>query len=495
MAADERAELAELRRLAELEAKSGFPLKIGREGMGEAMKSVIKEQGPASSRLAAFGAFPRQIYEGGKQVMGSGNEGNVRALRSLEEAHPVAAITGGVATMVPLSMIPGVNTIAGQTALGAGVGGSMPVLGNESRLKNSAIGGAVGGGVTAAVKGIGYGISQLLGRSTQQAASNAAKQSVRDATIKEAQAAGYVIPPTATGGGAVAKAMESIGGKAAIAQEASIRNQQVTNGLARKAAGLAPDQEITEATLKAARDTLAAPYREVAAVSQRAAQALERLKEARIDAKDLWKQYGRESSPSIRRAAEQADQMVSALERVIEKEASQVGKPGLVQALKDARVAIAKNFDVEKAVNLGDGNVDAKVIARLLDSKGVKAVTGELQTIGKFAQAFGHFARHAPVGQSGPGVSALTPHVAAALGIGGYAATQNSGMGPWGMAAAGLPLLRGGARSIALSRMMQTPPSYAAPASLRLADITARSSLPQATALPAALTLQQLSNQ
>jgi flagellar biosynthesis chaperone FliJ len=497
----DREELLALRRLAELEAKaSGKPaapvnLKIGVEGMGDAMKSVMKEAGPAASRLAAFGSFPRQMYEGTKQILGMGDEANVRGLRTIEEEHPVSAVAGGVATMVPLSMIPGVNAVAGQAALGGAVGASMPTIGDESRLMNAGVGAATGGAAAAVLKGIAHGTGKLLQKATQKTTSQAASQSVRDATIREAQKAGYVIPPTATGGGKMAVALESLGGKAAVSQTASIRNQQVTNALARKAAGLAPDQEITEATLEAARKTLAQPYREVAQVSQRAAQALEKLEDARLDVKDLWKQYAAGGGPVARKAAIQAEQKVSVLEKLIEKEASQVGKSGLAQRVREARVALAKNHDVENALNLGDGNVDAKVIGKMLQKRGVKGVTGELQTVGKFANAFGSFARHAPVTQSAPGVSALTPHVAAALGLGGFAATQSSGMGPWGMAAAGVPLLRGSARTAALSKMMQGVPSYAPSATLRLADLTARSALPTATAVPTAITLQQIANQ
>lgn len=469
-------------------------LKLGVEGMGDSMRQVMKEAGPMASRAAAFGSLPRQMYEGVKQMFGRGDEAAVRGLRAIEQEHPVASIAGGVATMVPLSAIPGVNTIAGQAALGAGAGAAMPTLGDESRLLNAGIGGAVAGGATAALKGAALGTGKLLGGSQKQAASQAAKQSVRDATIKEAQAAGYVLPPTVTGGGAMSVTLESLGGKAAIAQEASIRNQQVTNTLARKAAGLAPDEEITEATLAAARKTLAQPYREVASVSPRAAQALEKLKEANLDVKDLWRQYGQTPSPAVRRELATAESKVNVLERLIENEARKAGKTGLVDAVKQARKALAKNHDVERALNIGDGTVDAKIIGGMLDKRGVKGVTDELQTVGKFANAFGHFARHAPVGQSAPDVSKLTPYAAAALGMGGYAAGDKLGMGPWGVAAAGLPLLSGGSRSIALSKLMQTPPSYLPSRSLRLADTAVREALPKA-AIPSAMTLQQIADQ
>ncbi len=491
----DREELEALRRMAELEKREAKPLQLGPAGMGESMKQVMKEQGPLASRAAAFASFPRQLYEGGKQVLGMGDESNIRAVRAMESEYPGTAIAGGVASMVPLSRIPGLGTVAGQAVQGSITGALMPTLGDESWLKNATLGGVLSGGLAAGFKGAGMLVGKLFDKSTTQAASEAAKQSVRDSTIKEAQAAGYVIPPSATGGGATAKILESLGGKAAVGQEASIRNQQVTNELARKAASLKPDEPITEATLKAARDALAEPYRQVASVSNIAAKALEKLQEARLDAKDLWRQYGAgNAGPEVRKAAQAADSQVSMLERVIEKEASKVGQSGLVETLRQARVAIAKNFNVEKALNVGDGNVDAHVIGRLLDKVGVNGITGELQTIGKFAQAFSPFARHAPVTQSAPDVSKLTPYVAAGLGMGGMAASDRLGMGPWGMAAAGLPFLSSGARNIALSRLMQTAPSYGPSTGLRLADFAARQ-IGTAAAVPGAMTLEQIANQ
>lgn len=279
---------------------------------------------------------------------------------------------------------------------------------------------------------------------------------VRNATIKEARGAGYVIPPSATGGGTLSKAVESVGGKAAVGQEASIRNQQVTNALARKAAGLADDEPLTEAALKAARNRLAEPYREISSISARAKQALEKLSDKRLDAKDAWKLYNTQGGSANRKAAEAADSVVDALERVIEKEATAAGTAGLVERLRAARAAIAKNFDVERALNIGTGDVDAHAIGRMLDKRGSAAMSGELGLIGKFAQAFGQFSREAPAGQSAPGVSKLGPYAAVALGLGGYGVGEHYGMGPLGAIAAALPMLSGPARALALSKVMQS---------------------------------------
>lgn len=454
---------------------------LGEAGREKAMQQVLEEH-PIAGRFAAIGAVPRQLYEGAKQRLGFGDPEAIQATRTMEQVYPGAALAGGVATAGLTSLIPGAGGIAGQTTLGALTGALAPTMGNESVLGNIAMGGAAGAAGGAVMKGAGVLGQQLLQRGAQKAAEQAAAHAVRDSTIQEAQQAGLVLPPSVTGhAGPIVKAVESVGGKAAVAQEASIRNQQTINQIARQEAGLLPNQPITEANLAAARDRLAGPYREVAQVSNRAAQALSRLQEARLDAKDAWKRYQLQSGPENRKAAHAADQAVSALERVIDKEATATGKPDLLKQLRSARVAIAKNHDVEKALNVGSGNVEASQIGNMLDRRGSNAVTGGLGTIGRFAEAFPSFARERPSGQSAPGIGALKPYAAAlGLGLGAEYGNQHYGLSPYMMGAAALPLLGGPARSIALSRMMQSAPQYVPSLASRMAGAIA-GRVPQAT--------------
>lgn len=392
----------------------------------------------------------------------SGRMGIHPADRPSRSVSGPASLGAGVGTMVPLAalstLIPGANTILGSTAIGAGTGGLQAVGEGDSRTSNIALGALAGGGSATLLKGAGMATSKMLADSKGNAAAEASRNSVRDATIKEAQAAGYVLPPTVTGGGLASKALESVGGKAAIGQEASIRNQQITNKIAREEAGLHQDSPISEGTLEQARNTIAAPYREVAALSPRASVALDEMKAARNEAKLHWKEYNVSQKVSSLKEAERLDAKAEAYEKVIDNEAKKVGRADLLPDLKDARVRLAKNYDVERALNLGDGNVDASIIGRMYDKRGEAGMSDGLATIGKFQQAFRTFAREAPTGQSAPGVSKLTP------------AVMSGGLGwfPAGMAMAGGP-----ARSIALSKMMQTPPSYGPGMGVRLADLAA----------------------
>lgn len=276
--------------------------------------------------------------------------------------------------------------------------------------------------------------------------------SVKAETLKAADAVGYVVPPSARGGGFLSKRLESIGGKAAIGQEAAIRNQAVTNAIAAREAGLLPGTPLTEGALAAARDQMAAPYRDVSQISPVAKQALDRLKAARTDATGLWNFYARSADPRVLKEAQAMDRAAEALERVIDREAKRAGDPGLLEALRTARKMIAKNYTVEKALNLGSGDIDARVIGRMLD-KG-KPLSGDLETIGKFAQAFPSYAREASAIPT-PGVSKSEAALAAILGTAGGATTMYNQGNPYGAALGALPLLATPARGLALSKVMR----------------------------------------
>lgn len=279
---------------------------------------------------------------------------------------------------------------------------------------------------------------------------------VRAETLKEAQQAGYVVPPSTVNPTFVNQRLESLAGKAAVGQEAAIRNQQVTNALAAKALGLPAKTALTEAKLKSVRTEAAQPYRDVAALSPRAEVALEKLKDARFQANAHAKHYDRSADPAALAKSKDFASRAETLEKVIEKEATKSGRPEIVAALREARSKIAKTYDVERALNVGDANVSAAIIGRQLDKAGLKAKTGELATVGKFAEAFPSVAREGGRVPS-PGVSGTDAAAAAMLGTMGYGAAG----GPMGLLAAGLPLVRGPARSLVLSRpyqrMMATP--------------------------------------
>ena len=451
--------------------KTPKQMKIGSEGFGEAFKEVLAETPSMTRKLAAFGSFPRQMYEGAKQILGREDKPAIEAQRQLQAAEPGAAIAGGVASAVPLSMIPGAGSIAGQAIMGGAMGGLTPTEAGESRTKNIALSALTAGGLGTAMKGAGMAAKPFLARAEQSVAAKASQESVRDETIKLAHSIGLRLPGTATGGGEIAEAVESVGMRGATAREFSILNQPKVNAVARQEAGLPPNAPINEETLKAARDRLASPYREVEQLAsghpltqppfKPMAETLNELKQARGESNLYWKAYGRLPLPSLLKRAQRMDDKVDLLEKSIDAVASSLGKPDLVQRLAASRVALAKNYNVESAVNLGTGDVESKTIGQLLDRKGLNAVTGGLQIIGRVAQSFPNYVNAGARGTSrAAGYGIARPIAAGALGLGGYEVGEKYGFGPWGASAAGLALLSGPARRIALSRMLQATPKY-----------------------------------
>lgn len=271
------------------------------------------------------------------------------------------------------------------------------------------------------------------------------RNSVVDETFREARKEGFVAPPSHVNPSFTGNRMESIAGKSAIGQSASLNNQERMNAIARREVGLPPDTPITVQKLDMRRDVLAQPYRDISSISNVAKSALERLKEARKDAKDYWKKYDTQGDPRDRKEAAKLDSQAEMLERVLEHEAKRVGKPELIPELRQARVEIAKTYTVERALNLGSGDVSARIIGNALD-RGTP-LSGGLKTAAKFDQAFRPFTQDRAITGT-PGVSALEPTAMAGLGVGGV----GSGVGWWPM---GLPLIRGPVREGLLSNLVQ----------------------------------------
>ena len=160
-------------------------------------------------------------------------------------------IVGNVATMLPAVAIPGAATIAGAGLVGAGMGAVQPVASDESRLTNTVLGGAAGAG--------GVGLGRLVGK-TAQAVRGPAQTPELAAGIQAARDAGYVIPPTQANPTLGNRLLEGLAGKITTAQNASARNQGVTNSLAAKALNLAPDTPLTPDVLKTVRQQASQAY-------------------------------------------------------------------------------------------------------------------------------------------------------------------------------------------------------------------------------------------
>jgi len=92
---------------------------------------------------------------------------------------------------------------------------------------------------------------------------NTAPLTQSEAAAASSISKGYVLPPTQVNPSAMNRLVEGWAGKWNLSQEASIKNQPVTNNLAKSAIGLKRDAPLTVSALDDVREAAAAPYREI----------------------------------------------------------------------------------------------------------------------------------------------------------------------------------------------------------------------------------------
>lgn len=360
-------------------------------------------------------------------------------------------------------------------------GGSMPVRMAGGVVSSGAsaglidpeyatTGAAVGGVLPPALKAVGVG-ANALGRlvSGPQVSDDVLNG------LKAAREAGYVVPPTQAKPTLVNRVLEGTAGKITTAQNASAKNQAVTNSLAKRELGIADDAPITTETLDAIRSEAGKAYgaisklgkmdasgapsalkvrTDVAGEAKRkfvdSADVIETWKQANHDATAYYRQYARDANPETLAKAKQASSTAKQIDAYLEKQLQAMGKGDMLQALKDARVRIAKTHTVEEALNPATGNVDAgKLAARV---KKNKPLSGGLKQAGEFAARFPKAAQVPQQMGSLPQTSPLDWVAGGAMS----AATSN----PLMMAGV---LARPASRSLALSPVVQN--RLASPAS------------------------------
>lgn len=395
----------------------------------------------------------------------------------------LGSATGYGTSALPFALVPGANTAVGATAIGGLLGAVQPTVGEESRTGNILLGGGLGVG--------GFGVGRAMGAGVGAAKDKVLKldylkkvNKPRDETLAEGRSAGYTVPPSEVQPNAVANILERWAGKASVAQEASLRNQKITNNLVRESLGLPTDVPITPETLtpikqaawsvydqtkrlgtftadKTFKNTLneiekrgaskLTPNEEIVNLAQRLKQdtleaedVVESIKTLRFEAKTNLSPFNQ--NPAARRLGKAQSSAADALEGLIERNISpnNLGKE-FVENFRKARVTLGKVGTVERAMVESTGDVSAKKLAQEF-AKG-RPLTDELKTAAKFAQAFPRLNQMNvnPV----PGGSPLD----VMAGVGTSVAT---GQPAW----LALALARPSARSAVLSGMFQRPPNY-----------------------------------
>lgn len=303
--------------------------------------------------------------------------------------------------------------------------------------------------------------------------------------LRESREAGYVVPPTTAKPTLVNKLAEGFAGKLTTAQQASIKNQEVTNELVRKALGLQSGEPITPEVLEGIRKAAGKVYEqignageirpdaqylkdlaqlgrgadEVAAAfpganvgaTKQINEMVDSLLQDKFDSKAAL-QYLRElrkqasGNLSGMNAADPAKQALgmaqreaaSTLEDLIGRHLEANGMGDIAESFARARRAIAMSHSVENALNETTGNVVAGKLSQQL-AKG-KPLSGELETVAQFGRAFPKAAKE--VTESMPGISPLdwamsiggaiaAQHVVPLLGVAARPAARRAILSPW----------------------------------------------------------------
>lgn len=133
-------------------ATPSTPVKIGRDAFPDTLREVLNSADWGTRNIAGAGTALRNLYEGGKQLLGRGDPQAIEEQRIIAQEAPIGAIAGNLAAFAPMAMIPGANTVAGGALAGAVTGAMQPTMEGESRLANTAIGGVTGAAIPAAIR-------------------------------------------------------------------------------------------------------------------------------------------------------------------------------------------------------------------------------------------------------------------------------------------------------------------------------------------------------
>ena len=425
--------------------------------------SATDDMGEGEKLLAGIGKGMVDVGRGIGQRFGAVSKEEVAETRKRDAplmesgAGAVGNAVGNIATLAPAMFVPGANTVAGATAVGALSGFAQPTAEGESAFQNTATGAALGG---ASQWGIGKAAEiagKRLAALKELAAATRAKNAVKDTGIAEARELGYKTVPSVSGGNFAGRVLEGATGKEKAKQLMAVKNQPVTDSIIRKGFDLADDAPLSHETMRTVRAEAAAkgyePIRQVPLIqtddafrgeiskltsrSDNAAKdfgvlvesdikpLVEGLREVkafsgdtavdavaifREKASDLYAQGNKTLGKAYRRAAESIEDQI---ERALAKE----GKDGaaMVKEFRAARTRMAQTFDVEKAIREGQGVVDARVLGKLYD-KSPEKLSGAVAQVAKSAAAMPEVMAVPKDGWANP-VTALDSGIAAFGGI------------------------------------------------------------------------------
>lgn len=421
--------------------QSGPWAKYATQGESDESKARFQAMLDPTSGMSTFdklaagaGKAVVDMGRGAGQWLGLVSRDDVAEARKRDEAlmktgaGQIGNIAGNVAMLAPTAMIPGANTYAGAATIGAVTGAMQPSTSTGETLTNIGLGGAGG----AAGKAIADKAASVVSNARAQAAQAAGQNAQRVGAARQAMNAGYVIPPADITNSKLVEAVSGLSGKIKTAQEASARNQPITNALVKQELGLAADAPVDIGVLNGIRQQAGQAYQSIRgtgtvmadqqfgrAVSDIAtkyktavpsfpglgktnmhgqqiddiANLVGSLKAKSFDASEAVDALGilREMADKAYSAGDKTlgkatKEAAVALEDLLGRHVAASGNPDLLAGFQQARQLIAKTYTAQKALNPMTGDFNAQVLKRELAKQ--RPLTGGMRTVAETATAF-----------------------------------------------------------------------------------------------------------
>lgn len=349
----------------------------------------------------------------GTEIAGTMGAGGLLA-KGAKAVPVLSKLSGPIAT----AGIKGGNLV--EKAIGGGISGAASTGLVSGDTKDAGTGALIGMALPPILAGAGK-----VGTGAGKIIKGASASGETKRIAKKALEKGLVIPPTQVKSSLANRIMEGTAGKITTAQNASAKNQEIFNAMAKSEIGA---ESLTEEGLAMVRSKANKAYDNIAkfgkieaddsfkkAIDTAAARSekfkadfpglknsdvdslIESLKskgtfssDTTIEAIKRLRQEGAANKISLDATKKELgrfqSKVASSLEDLVDRNLEKAGKKELLTEYRNARQILAKTHSIEKATDKATGNITAATLANEL-KKG-KPLTGALKDIAEFAQAF-----------------------------------------------------------------------------------------------------------
>lgn len=280
-------------------------------------------------------------------------------------------------------------------------------------------------GAQAAAGEAGIARAARAGRIAEERSAESYARAPMIEAAQEANRLGIALNPAASNPTLSNRLKVQLANNPQLNAQLSKQNELKWSDIGKRELGINPREQLTGKTYEAARERIAAPYREVeqigrltpddtvsarisairppdviggkAAASEvgslvdealskindgmTSAEALRNIRQLRSEAQDIYR--GDKLTPVERATADAKIGIANALEQLVD---MNVKDPTLLDRFREARTLLAKSYAYEKATDLATGRVDPVVIAKMVAKD--DAMTGDIASIGRIAANF-----------------------------------------------------------------------------------------------------------